>query len=125
MQATEPKIYCIDRCTTCKKAFKWLSDNHVEYEKIDVYDNPPTYEELLEYFKESPLPSRRFFNTSGVVYREMKLKDKVSDMNDEERAKLLASDGRLIKRPLLVTKDQVIPGFNEKLWEEALVSNEG
>lgn len=116
------KVYCIKTCSTCKKAIKWLNEHGINYEEINIYDNPPTKEELLDFFKRSDLPSRRFFNTSGMVYREMHLKDRVDQLSDEERAQLLSSNGRLIKRPLLVTNNTVIPGFNEKTWSSALLN---
>lgn len=120
----KPIVYCINTCSTCKKAFKWLDEHNIEYDKINIYENPPSKEELLDFFNRSDLPTRRFFNTSGMVYREMHLKDKVDKLNNEEKANLLSSNGRLIKRPLLVTENKVIPGFKQETWEEALNINE-
>ena len=120
----EPVVYCYDRCTTCKRALKFLNEHDIKYELIPVYDNPPTEEDFLKYFKETDLPTKRFFNTSGMVYRELHLKDQVPHMTDEEKAKLLASDGRLVKRPLLVFGDKVFPGFREKEWCDILGINE-
>ncbi len=116
----EPIVYCYDRCTTCKRALKFLKENNIEFKEIPVYTNPPTEDDFLKYFKETDLPSKRFFNTSGMVYRDLHLKDTVPHMTDEEKAKLLASDGRLVKRPLLIYNDKVYPGFNEKIWSEML-----
>lgn len=116
----EPILYCYNRCSTCRKAYKFLEDHDISYTKIPIYETPPSEEDFLKYFKESGLPSKRFFNTSGVVYREMDLKNKLVDMNDEERAKLLSSDGKLVKRPLLVYENKVYPGFKEEAWSEIL-----
>lgn len=112
------KFICYPKCTTCQKAKKWLDDNNIEYELRDIKENNPTFEELTEWFKASGLPLKRFFNTSGLLYKSMKLKDKLPDMNDEEQLKLLATDGMLVKRPILVGDDFVLVGFKEKDWSD-------
>ena len=112
------KVYCYSRCSTCQKALKYLNDNHIKYEEIDIKKNPPSYEELLDYFHTSNLPVKKFVNTSGLLYRSMNLKDKLKDMSDNEKLELLSSDGMLVKRPILVSKDKLLVGFKEKEWDE-------
>ena len=114
------KVYCYSKCTTCKKALKWLDDNKIEYMLIDIKEDHPDEKTLREYHKKSGLPLRKFFNTSGQLYREMELSNKLSDMSEDEMFKLLASDGMLVKRPLLVTEDTVLTRFKESDWREAL-----
>ena len=114
------KVYCYSKCSTCKKALKWLDDRGVAYEKIDLKDNNPGEEELREYHAKSGLPLKRFFNTSGMIYRDMELSKKLPAMSDDEQFALLASDGMLVKRPLLVKDDTVLTGFREKEWEEII-----
>ena len=114
------KVYCYSKCTTCKKVLKWLDDNKIEYNLIDIKEDHPDEKTLRELHKKSGLPLRKFFNTSGILYREMELSKKLPDMSEDEMFVLLASDGMLVKRPLLVTEDRVIPGFNEDAWREAL-----
>ena len=104
-------------CTTCKKAKKWLDDNGIAYESRHIKENNPTYEELKAWYEKSCLPLKKFFNTSGIQYRALELKDKLSTMSEEEQLKLLASDGMLVKRPLVVTESAVLTGFREKDWE--------
>lgn len=108
------------KCTTCKKAKKWLDEKKISYEDRPIKEENPTVEELKEWHKKSGLPLKRFFNTSGMLYREMGLKDKLADMSEEEQYQLLASDGMLVKRPLCVTEDTVLVGFKEAEWEEVL-----
>lgn len=108
---------CYPKCTTCKKAQKWLDDNGIEYTIRNIKENNPTYEELREWYGKSGLPLKKFFNTSGILYKSMNLKDRLSDMNEEEQLKLLATDGMLVKRPILVTENTVLVGFREKDWE--------
>ena len=108
------------RCTTCQKAKKWLDGQDAAYEARDIKEEPPSLEELREWVGRSGLPLKRFFNTSGLQYRALGLKDKLADMGEEEQLALLASDGMLVKRPLLVTEKTVIPGFREDSWREAL-----
>ena len=112
------KEYCYSKCTTCKKALKWLDDKGVKYQLIDLKEDNPDEKTLRSLHKKSGLPLKRFFNTSGMIYRELELSKKLPDMSEDEQFKLLASDGMLVKRPLLVTKDKVLTGFKEKEWEE-------
>ncbi|MGN0455066.1 MAG: Spx/MgsR family RNA polymerase-binding regulatory protein [Ruminococcus sp.] len=108
------------KCTTCKKAKKWLDDNNISYLDRNIKEENPTYDELKEWHEKSGLPLKKFFNTSGVLYRSMELKDKLPSMSDEEQLKLLASDGMLVKRPLVVSDKAILTGFREKEWEEKL-----
>lgn len=108
------------KCTTCKKAKAWLTENGVEFTERHIVENNPTEEELKEWIGKSGLPLKRFFNTSGMKYRELGLKDKLLDMTEEEQIALLATDGMIIKRPLLIGDNFVIPGFKEAAWKEAL-----
>lgn len=105
------------KCTTCKKAKAFLDNIGISYEDRNIKDQNPTEEELTKWIKLSGLDVRRFFNTSGLLYRSLGLKDKLDHMNDEEKIKLLASDGMLVKRPILVDGDKVLVGFKEKEWE--------
>ena len=114
------KFICYPKCTTCQKAKKWLDDNKIEYELRDIKENNPTFEELGEWYKISGQPLKKFFNTSGLLYKSMGLKDKLSAMSEEEQLKLLSTDGMLVKRPLLIGKDFVLVGFKEKGWSEKL-----
>lgn len=108
------------KCSTCQKAKKWLDENGVEYTDRHIVENNPTYEELKEWHERSGLPLKRFFNTSGMLYKSMQLKDKLPTMSDDEQLKLLATDGMLVKRPLIVSDDFVLTGFKEKEWTEKL-----
>ena len=108
---------CYPRCSTCKKAVKWLEDNGIEYTYRDIKEENPTEEELREWHKMSGLPLKRFFNTSGMLYRDMQLKDKLPSMSEDEMFKLLASDGLLVKRPIAVADGKVLVGFKEAEWE--------
>ena len=114
------KVYCYSKCSTCKKVLKWLDDRGIAYEKIDLKENNPGEAELREYHAKSGLPLKRFFNTSGMIYRDMELSKKLPAMSDDEQFVLLASDGMLVKRPLLVKDDTVLTGFREKEWEEII-----
>ncbi|MBO4456562.1 MAG: arsenate reductase family protein [Butyrivibrio sp.] len=114
------KVYCYSRCSTCKKALKWLDDNDVQYEQIDIKEKHPNESALREFHKKSGLPLKKFFNTSGLIYKEMELSKKLPDMSEDEQFKLLASNGMLVKRPLLVTEDTVLIGFKENEWKERL-----
>ena len=114
------KVYCYDKCSTCKKALKWLEDNGVEHKVIDIKTKNPSEKELRKYHKMSGLPLKRFFNTSGMQYRELELSKKLPDMSEDEQFALLASDGMLVKRPLLVGKNFVLTGFKEAEWAEKL-----
>ena len=108
------------KCSTCKKAKKWLEEHQVNYDDRHFVEDNPTVEELKDWIGRSGLPLRRFFNTSGMKYRELQLKDRLPKMSEEEQLELLATDGMLVKRPLLVLEDRVIPGFKEKEWLEGL-----
>lgn len=114
------KFICYLKCTTCQKAKKWLDENKIEYEIRDIKTQNPSFEELKEWYAVSGLPPKRFFNTSGILYKSMKLKDKLTSMSEEEQLRLLASDGMLVKRPLLIGEDFVLTGFREKEWAEKL-----
>ena len=108
------------KCSTCQKAKKWLDEQDIKYTERHIVDNNPSYEELKEWYNKSGLPLKRFFNTSGLLYKEMQLKDKLPTMNEEEQLKLLATNGMLVKRPLVVNGDMVLIGFKEAEWAEKL-----
>ena len=108
------------KCSTCQKAKKWLVENQVEFEERHIVEDNPSKEELKAWYEKSGLPLKRFFNTSGMKYKELKLKDKLPAMTEEEQLELLASDGMLVKRPVLVGNDFVLTGFKEKEWTEEL-----
>ena len=108
------------KCSTCQKARAWLDGRGIPYESRDIKEDRPTLEELREWTARSGLPLKKFFNTSGMLYRDLGLKDKLPGMSEEEQLALLASDGMLVKRPMLVTDRAVLPGFREKEWEAAL-----
>ena len=112
------KFICYPKCTTCQKAKKWLDDNGIEYDLRDIRTENPTAEELAEWHARSGLPLKKFFNTSGLLYKSMELKDKLPGMSEEEMRNLLATDGMLVKRPLLVGDDFVLVGFKETDWAE-------
>jgi len=114
------KVYCYERCTTCKKALKWLDDNDIKYKLIDIKKDNPNEETLRKLHAKSNLSLRKFFNTSGQLYREMQLSKKLADMSEDEMFRLLASDGMLVKRPLLVTDKNVLAGFKEDEWSKVL-----
>lgn len=114
------KFICYPRCTTCQKAQKWLDEKGGEYELRNIKEENPTFDELKVWYIESGLPLKKFFNTSGLLYKSMELKDKLPLMSDEEQLKLLATDGMLVKRPLLIGEDFVLTGFREKEWAEKL-----
>lgn len=117
------KFYGYSKCSTVKKAKKWLEDNNIEFEEIDLIKDTPTKEELEEFYKKSGMPIKKFFNTSGVKYRELGLKDVVKTETDDKLLEILASDGMLIKRPMIVGENIVINGFKEKEYEEKLLNN--
>ena len=108
------------KCTTCKKAKKWLDDRGIEYTDRHIVEDNPTFDELKLWYEKSGLPLKRFFNTSGLLYKSMELKDRLATMSEDEQLTLLASNGMLVKRPLLITDNAVIPGFREKEWEQAI-----
>ena len=107
-------------CSTCKKAKKWLDEHNVKYEERHIAEENPSYDELKEWHVKSGLPLKKFFNTSGLLYKEMSLKDKLPAMSEEEQLRLLASNGMLVKRPLVVAEDTVLVGFKEAQWTENL-----
>lgn len=113
-------VLCYERCSTCKKALDWLKEQDLEYEVRPIKEQNPTKEELTKWYRQSGLPLKRFFNTSGNLYKEMKLKDKLPDMSEEEQLALLATNGMLVKRPLVVTKDHILTGFKEDEWKVLL-----
>lgn len=107
-------------CSTCQKAKAWLDAHGAAYTPRHIKEENPTYEELKMWYQRSGLPLKRFFNTSGLLYKSLGLKDKLPTMTEEEQLQLLASDGMLVKRPLLITDTAVIPGFREIQWQEVL-----
>ena len=111
---------CYPKCTTCLKAKKWLAEYGVVFEERNIKENNPTMEEIKEWHKKSGLPLNKFFNTSGLLYKELKLKDKLPDMNEDEKYNLLASDGMIVKRPILIGDGFVLVGFKEADWKAAL-----
>ncbi len=114
------KFICYPKCTTCQKAKAWLEENKIEYHLRDIKDNNPTFDEIREWHKKSGLSLKRFFNTSGLLYKSLNLKEKLPTMTEEEQYKLLSTDGMLVKRPLVIGDDFVLVGFKEKEWIEAL-----
>lgn len=108
------------KCSTCRKAYEWLKNNNIEFEIRSIVDDVPTSEELTSWIKKSELDIKKFFNTSGLKYKELNLKEKLINMSDNEKIKLLASDGMLIKRPLFVSDDIILVGFKESEWNEKL-----
>ncbi len=112
------KFVCYPKCTTCKKAQKFLDDNGIDYEIRDIKSENPSYDELKRWHEASGLPLKKFFNTSGMLYRSMELKDKLPDMTEEEQLELLATDGMLVKRPIAVSDNRVLVGFKADSWEE-------
>ena len=108
------------KCSTCLKALKWLEDHGVAFEERPIVDQNPTYEELKAWYEKSGLPLKKFFNTSGMLYKDQRLKDKLPQMSEDEQLRLLATNGMLVKRPLVVGEDFVLTGFREKEWEERL-----
>lgn len=111
---------CYPKCTTCQKAKKWLDDNKIEYILRDIKEDKPSYEELAAWHKKSGLPLKKFFNTSGLLYKSMELKTKLPTMTEEEQLQLLAADGMLVKRPLLISESLVLVGFKEDKWQNII-----
>lgn len=111
---------CYPKCSTCQKAKKWLDEHNIKYTERHIVEDNPTYEELKEWHEKSALPIKKFFNTSGLLYKEMQLKDKLLNMSEKEQLKLLATNGMLVKRPLVVSDDAVLVGFKEKEWADKL-----
>ena len=112
------EFICYPKCSTCMKAKKWLDENKIEYTLRNIKDDKPTFDELSQWYKKSGLPIKRFFNTSGLLYKSMNLKQKLPEMTEEEMLTLLASDGMLVKRPVLVCDSFVLTGFKQSEWEE-------
>lgn len=110
---------CYPKCSTCKKAQQWLEDNGIEYTLRNIKEENPTAQELKEWYAKSGQPLKKFFNTSGLLYKSMELKTKLPDMSEEEMIALLSTDGMLVKRPLLIAEDKVLVGFKESQWAEA------
>lgn len=110
---------CYPKCSTCQKARKWLEAHQIEYTERHIVEENPSAEELKEWYQKSGLPLKRFFNTSGMLYKEMQLKDKLPSMSEEEQFALLATNGMLVKRPMLIGKENVLVGFKEAEWENA------
>lgn len=108
------------KCTTCKKAKNWLTENGVEFTQRDIVQDNPSKEEIKAWYEKSGLPLKRFFNTSGLVYKDLGLKDKIADMSEEEQIEILASNGMVVKRPLIIADDFVLIGFKQPQWEEKL-----
>ncbi len=115
------QFICYPKCSTCQKARKWLEANHLEFTERHIVEENPSYEELKKWYAESGLPLKKFFNTSGMLYKEMQLKDKLPAMSEEEQLKLLATNGMLVKRPLIVNGNMILIGFKEAEWEKALL----
>jgi arsenate reductase len=111
---------CYPKCTTCQKAKKWLDEHNIEYTFRDIKEDNPSYEELKEWFAKSGLPNKQLFNTSGLLYKSLQLKEKLPSVSEDECLKLLATDGMLVKRPLVIADDVVLIGFKEDEWERYL-----
>lgn len=107
---------CYPKCSTCQKAKKWLEEHNITYTERHIAEENPSYDELKEWYGKSGLPLKKFFNTSGLLYKEMQLKEKLPSMSEEEQLKLLATNGMLVKRPLIVAKEKVLVGFKEAEW---------
>lgn len=106
------------KCSTCKKAKEWLINNNIEYKDRNIVEDNPSAEELRKWYEKSNLPLKKFFNTSGMLYKEFKLKEKLPEMSEQEQIDLLATNGMLVKRPLIISDDIILVGFKEKEWEE-------
>ena len=109
------------KCSTCLKALKWLEDNNIEFTERPIKEENPTFEELKAWHQMSGLPLKKFFNTSGLIYKDLGLKDKLPSMSEEEQLQLLATNGMLVKRPLVIGEDYVLTGFKEKEWEKYFI----
>ena len=115
------QFVCYPKCTTCIKAMKWLDGNNVEYTVRNIKEDNPSYGELKVWYERSGLPLKKFFNTSGLLYKDMKLKDRLTSMDEEEQLRLLSTDGMLVKRPIVVDGNKILVGFNESAWERELL----
>lgn len=111
---------CYTKCTTCQKARKWLDENKINYTIRDIKTDNPKLAELKQWYEKSQLPLKKFFNTSGLQYKALNLKDKLPTMSEEEQLKILATDGMLVKRPLVITEEKILVGFKEQEWQESL-----
>ena len=120
-KGTRMQLLQYQKCSTCKKAVDWLKEHHISFEDRPIKEQNPTEKELKEWYQKSGLPLKRFFNTSGNLYKELQLKDKLPGMSEEEQLKLLATDGMLVKRPLMIGEDFVLAGFKESEWAEKLL----
>ncbi|MCI5648175.1 MAG: arsenate reductase family protein [Fusicatenibacter sp.] len=116
-------ILCYEKCSTCKKALKWLSEREIPYELRSITEENPTKEELTLWYQRSGLPLKKFFNTSGNLYKELKLKERIAKMTEEEQLLLLSANGMLVKRPMVVTDSFILTGFREEVWERAFQQN--
>ncbi len=114
------KFICYPKCTTCQRAKKWLDDNGIEYDLRDIKLDKPTLDELTEWYKISGLPLKKFFNTSGLLYKSLDLKNKFPNMTEGEMLSIMSTDGMLVKRPILVGDDFVLVGFKEESWKEKI-----
>lgn len=117
-------LICYPRCSTCKKAQSWLDERNISYTYRDIKEENPSFDELKEWYERSGLELKRFFNTSGLLYKSLQLKDKLPSMTDEEKLSLLSTDGMLVKRPLLIADDFILVGFKEKEWAEKLMQKD-
>ena len=120
IQGKTLKVLVYRKCSTCLKALKWLEANQVVFDERPIKEENPSYEELKSWYEMSGLPLKKFFNTSGILYKQMNLKDKLKEMSEDEQLKLLATDGMLVKRPLVIGDDFVLTGFKEKEWEDKI-----
>ena len=114
------KVLVYRKCSTCQKALKWLEAHQVKFEERAIVEENPTYEELKDWHAKSGLPAKKFFNTCGLLYKDMGLKDKLPTMSEDDQLKLLSTNGMLVKRPLVIGEDFVLVGFKEKEWEEKM-----
>ena len=120
IQGKTLKVLVYRKCSTCLKALKWLEVNQVVFDERPIKEEHPSYEELKAWYEMSGLPLKKFFNTSGILYKQMNLKDKLKEMSEDEQLKLLATDGMLVKRPLVIGDDFVLTGFKEKEWGDKI-----
>ena len=120
IQGKTLKVLVYRKCSTCLKALKWLEVNQVVFDERPIKEENPSYEELKAWYEMSGLPLKKFFNTSGILYKHMNLKDKLKEMSEDEQLKLLATDGMLVKRPLVIGDGFVLTGFKEKEWEDKI-----
>lgn len=116
------KFICYPKCSTCQKAKKWLDENNIKYDERHIVEENPTFDELKNWYKMSGLPVKKFFNTCGLLYKEMNLKDKLQTMSEEEQLKLLSTNGMLVKRPLVINDNTVLIGFKEAEWSKHLLN---